>query len=242
MEELNESVRKNTAYNDNCNYTKLNMVGFPSQHDQIMETQAIPPKGKKKSWRHLSLKSRNARVLFLARYILWYYNQRKRSERTSACKVVNAVSSEQCTLSKIKYSGQKSRWTCSAGLLPTNKFILWWRLCSNMCAVDRSDNILKTGFSCILHFDVSLFNCWVWKYDIPGWPLDNSIPHSCDGLAEGQLAQSRLISLFSLCVLAVSHSKCGHSSIHTSMRIAIGNLKQLNSQQLSLSQKNPLSF
>ena len=38
-----------------------------------------------------------------------------------------------------------------------------WRLYCNVCAVDRSDHIGKTGYLCKLCFDVCLIYCIIWK-------------------------------------------------------------------------------
>lgn len=51
------------------------------------------------------------------------------------------------------------------------KDIFWWSLYSSI--------YMKTSSCYILRFYVGLFNCCsIWKFDICGWHLDTSIPHS----------------------------------------------------------------
>ena len=54
-------------------------------------------------------------------------------------------------------------------------------LYSNMCAVDRSDYIGKTGYHCKLPFDVCLFNGIIWKPYIDEMRM---IPFKTAGMAQ----------------------------------------------------------
>ena len=47
------------------------------------------------------------------------------------------------------------------------------RFYSNVCAVDSSDYMRKTGSCFKLRIIIGLFNCIVWEFDIHGWDADN---------------------------------------------------------------------
>lgn len=115
------------------------------------------------------------------------------------------------------------------------KDIFWWSLYSSI--------YMKTSSRCILCFYVGLFNCCsIWEIDICGWYLDSSIPHSwyntTGSVLIGRPALSEMTPWLRSSVLlepsmgtgrarlmAVSHSKCDRSSIHSSMMTTLGNLK-----------------
>ena len=114
------------------------------------------------------------------------------------------------------------------------KFIMWWRFYSNVCAVDSSDYIRKTGSRFKLCFKVDLFNCIV-RIWYTCWDADNSVTLGWHGSAQSQsVGQFPLESpgclnpsvhitcgTSSAWLLDVLHSNAGRSSVHSSRRIAL---------------------
>ena len=106
-----------------------------------------------------------------------------------------------------------------------NKFILWWRLYSNMCAVNSSDYIRETSSCCPPHTAGMAQLSVDW--------------HTPDRLASSlwKAPVARNPRVVSTCVgtdnpllLAVFRSRAGHSSVHSSSNTGLGNLKWLMSQ------------